>query len=49
MVSMSSRVNKLLQEIDNLNGNELREPIAKMVDKFELLGWLKVSESAFSD
>jgi len=46
---MSLRVNQLLQEIERLNDNELRELIAIMADKFELLGWLKASESAFSD
>lgn len=49
VIYVSARVDKLLKEIECLSEDEVKELIARTIDKFELLGWLKVAESAFSD
>lgn len=46
---MSARVEKLYREIESLTSEELRELLSRMADRIELLGWLKLSEPAFSD
>ena len=46
---VSSKVDRLLREIEDLEPREFRELLERMSDKTELLGWLKVSESAFAD
>jgi hypothetical protein len=49
VVVMSAKVEQLHKEIESLTSEELRELLGRMADRIELLGWLKVSESAFSD
>ncbi|WP_156896851.1 hypothetical protein [Desulfovirgula thermocuniculi] len=46
---MTTRVERLYQEIEKLEPVELQELLNKMADRIELLGWLKLAESAFSD
>ncbi|MGB9858962.1 MAG: hypothetical protein ACPLQP_03395 [Moorellaceae bacterium] len=46
---MSARVERLFQEIEALSPGELRDLLERMADRIELLGWLKVAETAFSD
>ncbi|MDR9785814.1 MAG: hypothetical protein RJR37_00785 [Peptococcaceae bacterium MAG4] len=49
---MSANVDRLLQEIQKLTIDEIKELLAKVAaayDIFELMGWLKIAESAFVD
>ena len=49
VVAMTSRVEQLCKEIESLTSQELRELLDRLADRIELLGWLKLAESAFSD
>lgn len=49
VISMSSKVEKLLQELKGFTTEEIKELITKIAEKYELQGWLNVSESAFAD
>lgn len=49
VISVSARVERVYQEIEKLDPNELRELLNKMADRIELLGWLKLAEPVFSD
>ncbi len=49
VMSVTTRVERLYQEIEKLEPVELQELLNKMADRIELLGWLKLAESAFSD
>ena len=49
VISMSAKVEKLLQELKGFTTEEIKELITKIAEKYELQGWLNVSESAFAD
>jgi len=49
VIAMASRVERLCKEIESLTSQELRELLDRLADRIELLGWLKLAESAFSD
>ncbi|MCL6477492.1 MAG: hypothetical protein K6T65_03675 [Peptococcaceae bacterium] len=43
------RVDRILREIESFSAEEIRELLTKMAERFELLGWLRVAESSFSE
>lgn len=52
VISMSAKVDKLLQELQSFTVEEIKEFLIKAVaifDRLELLGWLRTAEPAFSD
>ncbi len=44
-----TRVEKILGEIDSLTLEERQKLIKLIMDKTELLNWLKISEKTFAD
>lgn len=46
---MSSRVDRVLEEIQNFSAEEIRSLIMKMAERYEHVGWLMTAETAFSD
>lgn len=46
---MSSRVDRVLEEIQNFTAEEIRSLIMKMAERYEHIGWLMTAETAFSD
>lgn len=48
-VAQVARVEDLVAEVEKLSVDELREFLARLREKLELLGWLSLAESAFSD
>lgn len=46
---MSGRVDEVLRLVDDFSYGEMQEFVARLADKLELLGWLKVAEVVFSD
>jgi hypothetical protein len=49
VVSVSTKIDHILQEIEKLNSQELRKLFECIADKYDLLGMLKVAESSFAD
>jgi hypothetical protein len=49
VISMSAKVDQILQDVKGLNSSELRELLRKMADSIELHGWLQLAEQSFSD
>ena len=52
VIAVSAKVDRLFQEIKSLTTEEIKElllRIATTYDFFELMGWLKVAESAFAE
>ncbi|MGI6486817.1 MAG: hypothetical protein ACOX2B_00570 [Syntrophothermaceae bacterium] len=46
---MSTKVDEVFQKIELLSPDDFRKLFEKMLERAELLGWLKVAEPAFSD
>jgi len=49
MSQPENRVDRIFQEIESFTAEEVRALLLKMADRFELLGWLKASETSFSE
>ncbi|MFZ5651264.1 MAG: hypothetical protein ACOY4I_10470 [Bacillota bacterium] len=49
MSKPEDRVDRILREIESFSAEEIRELLTKMAERFELLGWLRVAESPFSE
>ncbi|TEB04756.1 hypothetical protein Psch_03518 [Pelotomaculum schinkii] len=49
MLDAMNKVDRVLQEIENFTAAEIRELLKKMAERIELLGWLKVADTAFSE
>jgi hypothetical protein len=49
VIAVSAKIERLFREIESLTSEELRELLARMADRIELLRWLKLAEPAFSD
>lgn len=49
VLPMSAKVDAVLRMIEQFSSDEMREFIARLADKLELLGWLKLAEQTFSD
>lgn len=49
MLAAMDRVDRVFREIENFTAEEIKELLKKMADRIELLGWLKVAESSFSE
>ena len=49
MSQPENRVDRIFREIESFTDEEIRILLMKMAERIELLGWLKVAETSFSE